>query len=155
MNGCRCVALRSTCRFLRVDGCTFYDNGGSGLHWDADPTGLTQTITGSAFVANGAYGIDEANAANMEQALSVSDCYFHNNTSGQIHGGSISGDSNGNINGDPLFSDAAGNDFRLQSSSPLLQGRRKCGNIGAFGLASAGGVMTFNPFRSVVYGGAA
>lgn len=107
----------STVPFIK--GCTIYGCA-DGLYIDPASTTLG-VITNSIFVGNSGYGINMNATTN---SLAVMDCYFRNNTSGDISSGSafvsefqFSNVFNTGTNDAVDFVNAAANDFNLVDTS--------------------------------------
>ncbi len=117
-------------RFFAVNN-TVYGNGGDGF--DLPGGGGHHTVMHNSFVGNGGYG------------MKIGSDYFrfadYNHTDNNTSGGYDTEWGDNNITGDPKFTSVTdgSEDFSLQSDSPLFQGGQGGRNIGAFGLASAGG----------------
>lgn len=95
--------------------CTFHGNGRHGINYTAATTASSPTrIINSILTNNGGYGVESTNTNDF---ITVENCAFYNNTSGQVDTTKITGTnviSSITLTGLP-YNNAAGNDFSLNN----------------------------------------
>ena len=134
-----------------ISNCTFAENAGDGLEFLNAASSSLLFLANNIFANNGGYGIAGTDADWVAGSTFVnSNNCFYNNTSGTVQETDIGTGANV-ITTDPLFVNAAGNDFRLQPGSPC-RGAAYMNDIGGAGLSSSdldiGAVQHSDPARA-------
>jgi len=134
-----------------INNCTFAGNTGDGMEFTSADPATRLVLTSNIFANNGGYGIagTSTNWVAASTFINSNNC-FYNNTSGAVQETDIGTGANV-VTTDPLFVNAAGNDFRLQPSSPC-RGAAYMNDVGGAGLSSGsldiGAVQHWDPARA-------